>query len=112
VRITSYEGQFLVHYAHAVGAQYILRGIRNQGDYEFERGIRLINGDLRPEIVTVFLMPPREMSEVSSSLVKGLIGPVGWEAIVRRYVPEAVYRLVLVKFNGTEVTPWPDEERS
>jgi pantetheine-phosphate adenylyltransferase len=111
VRIASFEGQFLVYYAHSIGAQYILRGIRNQGDYEFERGIRLINGDLRPEIVTVFLMPPREMSEVSSSLVKGLIGPEGWETIIRHYVPAAVYRLILAKFHRTEVTPWPDEER-
>lgn len=112
VHIDSFVGQFLVHYAHSIGAQYILRGIRNQGDYEFERGIRLINGDLRPEIVTVFLIPPREMSEVSSSLVKGLIGPEGWESIVRSYVPEPVYRLICTKFHRTDVAPWPDEERT
>jgi pantetheine-phosphate adenylyltransferase len=65
------------------------------GDYEFERGMRNINDDLQPDITTVFLMPPREMAEVSSSLVKGLIGPEGWRDVVKRYVPMPVYELML-----------------
>ena len=70
-------------------------------DYEFERGIRHINGDLQPNITTIFLMPPREIAEVSSSLVKGLIGPQGWQLIVKRYVPlPVVYELILAKFGG------------
>ncbi len=96
-RIDSFSAQFLVQYAHEVGAQYILRGIRSATDYEYERAMRYVNGDLRPEIVTVFLMPPREIAEVSSSLVKGLVGPEGWERIVRQYVPEATYRLLVRK---------------
>ena len=103
IRLASFDHKFLVHYASDVGAQYILRGIRNEGDYEYERGMRHINSDLRPEIVTVFLMPPREIAEISSSLVKGLIGPEGWESIVHKYVPEATYRFLLTKF-GHEIT--------
>ncbi|MEM1296889.1 MAG: pantetheine-phosphate adenylyltransferase, partial [Verrucomicrobiota bacterium] len=61
------------------------------GDYEFERVMRQINEDIRPEITTVFLMPSREMAEVSSSMVKGLVGPTGWEEQVRRYVPGPVF---------------------
>jgi len=53
--------------------------------------MRAINGDLKPDIQTVFLMPPREIAEVSSSMVKGLIGPEGWEDTVRRYVPQPVF---------------------
>lgn len=37
-------------------------------------------------------LPPREIAEVSSSMVKGLIGPDGWESIVKKYVPEAVFK--------------------
>jgi pantetheine-phosphate adenylyltransferase len=98
VRIGSFVNQFLVHYAHSIGAQYILRGIRNERDYEFEREIRHINSDLRPDIVTLFLIPPRKMAEVSSSQVKGLIGPEGWQTIVRQYVPEAAYHFLLQKY--------------
>lgn len=53
---------------------------------------RNINGDLAPSITTVFLIPPREIAEVSSSLVKILMGPAGWEETVRRYVPPNVHR--------------------
>jgi len=100
VRVDSFASEFLVHYAKSVGAQYILRGIRDVGDYEFERGMRHINDDLQPEITTVFLMPPREIAEVSSSLVKGLIGPEGWRDVVKRYVPEPVYKLILAKYGS------------
>ncbi|MBN1875825.1 MAG: pantetheine-phosphate adenylyltransferase [Anaerolineae bacterium] len=98
--VDSFADQFLVHYANSIGAQYILRGIRTEGDYEYERGMRHINSDLCPEVGTVFLMPPREIAEVSSSMIKGLIGPEGWEVIVRKYVPEAVYQVLLEKFAG------------
>ena len=57
--------------------------------------MRNINGDLDAGICTVFLMPPRGISEVSSSMVRGLIGPVGWRKIVRKYVPAPVYRMLL-----------------
>ena len=98
VCLDSFDRQFLVHYAHSIGAQYILRGIRNEGDYEYERGMRHLNSDLQPDIVTVFLIPPREIAEVSSSQVKGLIGPEGWETVIPHYVPEASCRLILDKF--------------
>jgi pantetheine-phosphate adenylyltransferase len=83
-------GTYLIDYAKQQGADFILRGVRNQNDYEYEHTMRNINQDLASGITTVFLMPPRELSEVSSSLVKGLIGPIGWERVVARYVPEHV----------------------
>ena len=57
--------------------------------------MRNINGDLDSKIVSVFLMPPRDIAEVSSSMVKGLVGPKGWQKVVRPYVPEPVYRRLL-----------------
>ena len=75
----------------AVDAQYILRGIRSNNDYEYERVMRHINADMAPSITTTILMPPRDIAELSSSMVKSLIGPEGWEDSVRRYVPNAVF---------------------
>lgn len=99
VTVMSYEHQFLVNYARSVEAEYIVRGIRTQADYEYERGMRYINSDLNPNITTIFLMPPREIAEISSSFVKGLVGPQGWRDVVKRYVPEAVYDKFLEQFN-------------
>ena len=99
VMVTSYESQFLVTYARSASAEYIVRGIRTQTDYEYERGMRHINSDLDDGIVTIFLMPPREIAEISSSFVKGLVGPTGWREVVKRYVPEPVYQLFLERFD-------------
>lgn len=89
--IHHFDNKYLVNYTESVGAKYILRGIRNQNDYEYERVMRHINGDMAPDITTTILMPPRSISEISSSIVKGLIGPEGWQEILQRYVPQPVF---------------------
>lgn len=92
VEADTYGNNFLITYAQSVRARFILRGIRSESDYEYERVMRNINGDLDSGITTIFLMPPRGIAEVSSSMVKGLIGPEGWESIVRKYVPDHVFQ--------------------
>ncbi|MHB1007562.1 MAG: pantetheine-phosphate adenylyltransferase [Chloroflexota bacterium] len=104
VTIDAYVGQFLVTYGRSIGAQYILRGIRTEQDYEYERTMMRINSDLDPAIETIFLMPPREIAEVSSSMVKDLVGPEGWEEVVRHYVPEPVFRRLMGRYG---VVPAP-----
>lgn len=89
--ITHFDNRFLVDYAKEVGAEFILRGIRSPQDYEYERMMRHINADMAPEINTILLMPPRDIAELSSSMIKGLTGPEGWEKTVRRYVPPPVF---------------------
>lgn len=93
--VRTFSNDFLINYAQTIGATHILRGIRSESDYEYERTMRNINGDLDPGICTVFLMPPRNIAEVSSSMVKGLVGPKGWQRVVRKYVPAPVYKRLL-----------------
>lgn len=95
VRVQKLHRQFLVQFADSVQAEYIVRGIRTASDYEYERSMRYINSDLQPAISTIFLMPPREYAEVSSTMVKGLVGPANWRNVIRRYVPEPVYQKIL-----------------
>jgi len=98
VKLDHFENMFLVDYANTIEAEYILRGIRNPNDYEYERGMRHINEDMNPRVVTVFLIPPRQISEVSSSFVKGLVGPRGWERVVKDYLPPPIYEHFLAHF--------------
>jgi len=91
LEIAHFDNRYLVDYAAKMDAGYVLRGIRSPHDYEYERVMRHINSDMAPEITTVFLMPPRDIAELSSNMIKGLTGPEGWEATVRRYVPPAVF---------------------
>lgn len=97
VRIETFSHRFLIHFAQDMGAAYILRGLRNPMDFESEQVMRIINGDLDPTINTVFVMPPRRFAELSSSFVKGLVGPAGWEDVVRPYVPGVVFRALKKK---------------
>lgn len=95
VRVTSFEHEFLIRYAAKVGASHVLRGIRSGIDFEYEKTMRQVNADLAPEVTTVFLMPPRHLAETSSSFVKGLVGPVGWREVVRKFVPPPVFEAIL-----------------
>jgi pantetheine-phosphate adenylyltransferase len=95
VSVATFSNRYLIEYAGSIGATHIVRGIRSESDYEFERTMRNINGDLNEEICTLFLMPPRDIAEVSSSMVKGLIGPAGWRRVVKNYVPRPVYQRLL-----------------
>src|SRR5882672_5529955 len=69
LKVSQFSNQFLISYAQSIGATHILRGVRSESDYEYERVMRNINGDLDPNITTVFLMPPRDIAEISSSMV-------------------------------------------
>ena len=54
------------------GANFILRGIRNNGDFEFEKAIARTNRKLS-KIETVFLLTSAKTSFISSSIVRELI---------------------------------------
>lgn len=96
VTIDKYPNKFLIKYAESIGAKFILRGIRSTTDYEYEKSLNYINRHLNSEIVTVFLLPPREIIEISSSIVRGLVGPEGWEEVVGKYIsPHVLKRLML-----------------
>jgi pantetheine-phosphate adenylyltransferase len=94
LEIDHFDNRYLVDYAKKKNATYILRGIRSPNDYEYERVMRHINADMAPEITTAFLMPPRDVAELSSSMIKSLTGPDGWEETVKRYVPAEVFKVL------------------
>lgn len=102
IKIDHFSGEFLVNYALAENAGFIVRGIRNAQDYEFEKTIRYVNSDVCDSIETVFLIPPRDYAEVSSSLVKGFVGTNGWQQIITKYVPDVVVS-ALIKKNQEEI---------
>jgi len=97
IQVVSFYNQFLVNYAQSIGATAILRGIRNENDHTYERSMRHINADLQSGIITVFLMPPRDLCEISSSAVKGMIGPEGWQDAVKAYLPRCVFDHVVAE---------------
>ena len=45
---------------------------------------------MAPDLQTIFLIPPRELADLSSSFVRGLIGLEGWQERVKPMVPPEV----------------------
>lgn len=94
VRVEIVPQGFLVDFASQVGAEYLLRGVRNTIDFEYEKAMARMNARMQPEIQTVFLMPPSELEEISSSMVRGFVGLPGWERWVQACVPNCVAEVV------------------
>lgn len=90
VEVRHFDGRYLVRVAKELGARYLLRGLRNAADFGYEQTIRNVNRDLEPSVESVFVITPRELAEVSSSTVRGMVGFEGWEDVVAKYVPAPV----------------------
>lgn len=56
--------------AKKVGAQYLLRGLRNTTDFEYENSISQVNRYLNKELETVFLITSPEFASVNSSIIR------------------------------------------
>ncbi len=71
VEVVSYSG-LTAKYAEEIGANYILRGIRNTTDYEYENTISQANKQLNPKLETFFLITSPQYAHISSTLTREL----------------------------------------
>lgn len=85
VRVMVYNG-LTIDFCKSVGADYLLRGVRNHGDFEFEKAIARTNRELS-KIETVFLLTSIQTSFISSSIVREIIRNNG---DYKRFVPGCV----------------------
>ncbi|MEM6515153.1 MAG: pantetheine-phosphate adenylyltransferase [Bacteroidota bacterium] len=85
VRVETYEG-LTTDFCKKMDAQFILRGLRNPADFEFEKAIAHTNRKLT-KIETVFLLTAARTSFISSSIVRDVIRNNG---DYTRLVPESV----------------------
>ena len=86
--IDTYEG-LTYKYCLDRNIPYILRGIRNPSDFEFEKSIAHFNQDLsKSKIETVFLLTEPSLSFISSSNVREIILNKG---DFSKYVPSNVF---------------------
>ena len=86
IRIEHYEG-LTVNFCESVGAKYLLRGLRNGTDFDYEAHIAQLNKSLDSKIETVFMMTSPEFSFISSTLVRDLVIHQG---DYQPYVPNSV----------------------
>jgi pantetheine-phosphate adenylyltransferase len=80
-----------VNYCNKVEAQFILRGLRNATDLDFENAIAQNNLILAPEIETYFLLARTGLSHISSTIVRDILANGG---SVETLVPSVVRRFI------------------
>lgn len=85
VSVVTYEG-LTIDLCKKLEAKFILRGLRNPADFEFEKAIAHTNRKLS-KIETVFLLTASNTSYISSSIVRDVIRNNGDYTVL---VPESV----------------------
>ncbi len=85
IKIDTYQG-LTIDYCKKVNSNFLLRGLRNPADFEFEKAIAHTNRKLS-KIETVFLLTSADTSFISSSIVRDVLRNKG---DVSLFVPPAV----------------------
>lgn len=86
VEIAQFEG-LTAHFCNKISAKYLLRGLRNASDFDYEKTISQLNHIVGNDLETVFLISLPEFSHISSTIVRELIKGKG---DVKRFVPKEI----------------------
>lgn len=86
IEVVSYSG-LTVDFAKQMGAEFMLRGIRNPADFEFEKSIAQANRQMQPDLETVFFLTSARFAYISSSIVRDVIKNKGDYSL---FVPDSV----------------------
>lgn len=81
--------------ARDAGANVIIRGLRDVSDFDYEMQMAGMNGQMAPDIETVFLAASPEVRHIASSLVRQ-IASMGGDA--SSFVPETVATRLAERF--------------
>ena len=85
VKVMSYSG-LTTEFCKEIGVDFILRGLRNPADFEFEKAIAQTNRHLST-LETVFLLTSAQTSFISSSIVREIIR---FDGDYKKLVPDSV----------------------
>ena len=86
IEIKSYEG-LTVDFCRKESANFILRGLRDSHDFKFEKNIAQMNKNLNPDIETIFIITPPEVSHISSTIIRDIIKNGG---DVSKFIPKQI----------------------
>lgn len=110
VSVQLVRGDYTARAAKRQGIDFLIRGIRNTSDFDYENLIQQANVDVLHGAKTVFVMPPRDLGSVSSSFVRSLQGPVGWHWTTQQFMPAPAYCAWILDWLRKDWdTLWPDD---
>ena len=71
IKVASYKG-LTIDFCKSVNSKYILRGLRNSSDFNYEQSIAQTNSSLS-SIESVFLISSPQLAHISSTIVRDII---------------------------------------
>lgn len=71
VEVKSFTG-LTVEFCKQEGADYILRGLRDSKDFDYERSIAMMNRDISKSIETYFLITDPKYTAINASIVRDI----------------------------------------
>jgi pantetheine-phosphate adenylyltransferase len=69
IKIQTFQ-ELTAEFARKNGARYILRGLRNTTDFEYENSISQVNRHLNSDLESVFLITSPEFAAINSSIIR------------------------------------------
>lgn len=69
VRVETYQ-KLTVDFADEIGAKFILRGLRDSKDFDYEKPIAHMNREINASVETVFLLTDQKYAAINSSIVR------------------------------------------
>ena len=94
VKVITAHDSLAVDVARDLGVTYLVRGLRNATDFDYEANMDYFNKGLSPELDTFYLIARHKVTAFSSSRVRELIY---FEGDISSYVPQAVVKEVEAK---------------
>lgn len=86
VEIDTYYG-LTAHFAQKLNANFMIRGLRNASDFDYEKTIAQLNSSLGGNIETLFFISKPEYSHISSTIVREIIKGKGDAS---QFLPEEI----------------------
>ncbi len=97
VKVITARNSLAVDIARRLEVGYLVRGIRNSKDLDYEADLAFYNHHLATEIESVFLLSSPELVHVSSSRVRELMY---FHSDISTFVPESVVKKVEEKYDN------------
>lgn len=72
IHVDSFEG-LTAHYCTKKEARFLIRGLRNASDFDYEKTISQLNAIVGDGLETVFLISEPQFSHISSTIVREII---------------------------------------
>lgn len=94
VEVVAVESDLTINLMHKLDSKIIIRSVRNNADFEYEKDIALMNKELDSTVETILMLANSKFAHVSSSLMKEIFK---FDGDISNMVPPHVKQAMLEK---------------